>query len=54
MPTHQYIITILGDTCNSQTITKFTQEETDICIKNIKKIGLNCSVQKLRMHFEKI
>ena len=51
MPTHKFIITIIGGTWNGTTITKFSEEDTNWFIGLIKEnYGVGCSVEKLKIY----
>jgi hypothetical protein len=51
MPTHKFIITIIGGTWNGTTITKFSEEDKNWFIGLIKEnYGVDCSVEKLKIY----
>ena len=50
MPTHKFIITIIGGTWNGTTTIKFSEQEKNRFVYLVKEnYGVDCSVEKIRL-----
>lgn len=51
MPTHKFIITIIGGTWNGTTITKFCEQDVNRFIGFIKEnYWVDCLVEKIKIY----